>query len=113
MERREPLKGCGLPSMACTPDGEGRISTMAAATGQNPVTATSYNTSSHVTGMTLGSADSDAFAFEANTVCGDTTSSAEYSLTHRPPTYWVGPYGVDPSATVEVPAGYGALCKGF
>src|SRR5713226_45404 len=35
--------------------------------GANPVTSTSYGVSSHVTGLTFGSADSAEFAFDPNT----------------------------------------------
>ena len=48
-------------------DGEGRVSTVSAGTGQNPVTSTSYNAASEATALTLGSADSDAFSFDPNT----------------------------------------------
>ncbi len=39
--------------------------------------------------------------------------AAEYSWTHHPMSDWVGPYGMDPSATAQIPAGYGASCKGY
>jgi RHS repeat-associated protein len=50
-------------------DGEGRITQVAASSGQNPVTAVSYNpygTPPQVT-ATLGSGDSDVFSFDAST----------------------------------------------
>ena len=56
-----------LPSISYGADGEGRASTVSASSGQNPVTATSYNTASQVTGVTYGSADADAFQFDPNT----------------------------------------------
>jgi hypothetical protein len=34
-----------------------------------------------------------------------------YSLLAHPSSDWVGPYFMDPSATVQVPAGYNAQCK--
>jgi hypothetical protein len=34
-----------------------------------------------------------------------------YSVLAHPSSDWVGPWGMDPSATVQVPAGYGAACK--
>jgi RHS repeat-associated protein len=40
-------------------------------------------------------------------------AAAAYSWTHHSPSDWVGPLGMDPSATVQVPAGYGASCKGY
>jgi RHS repeat-associated protein len=40
-------------------------------------------------------------------------AAAGYSWTHHSPSDWVGPYGMDPSATVQIPAGYGASCKGY
>lgn len=57
----------GIPTISYGADGEGRTSTVSASTGQNPVTATSYNTASQVTGVTFGSGDSDAFALDPNT----------------------------------------------
>jgi RHS repeat-associated protein len=36
-----------------------------------------------------------------------------YSILAHPSSDWVGPWGMDPSATVQVPAGYGAGCKGY
>jgi RHS repeat-associated protein len=56
-----------LPVISYGADGEGRTSTVSAASGQNPVTATSYNVGSQVTGVTFGSADSDSFTFDPNT----------------------------------------------
>ncbi len=56
-----------LPFWTYTPDGEGRAATVSAHTGQNPVTATSYNVFSLPTAVTYGSADTDAFGFDANT----------------------------------------------
>jgi hypothetical protein len=35
--------------------------------------------------------------------------AGEYSITHHPPSDWVGPFGMDPSATRTV-SGYGAKC---
>jgi hypothetical protein len=57
----------GLPTISLAPDGEGRTSTVSASSGQNPVTATAYNVFGLPTSVTLGSGDSDAFAFDANT----------------------------------------------
>lgn len=36
-----------------------------------------------------------------------------YSMRAHPSSDWVGPYNMDPSATVQVPAGYGAGCNGY
>lgn len=58
----------GLPAITYGGlDGEGRVATVGAATGQNPVTAVSYNVASQVTGVTLGSLDNDAYQFDPNT----------------------------------------------
>jgi RHS repeat-associated protein len=57
----------GLPTITYGADGEGRASTIAASSGQNPVSGTSYNVSSQVTDVTLGSGDSDHFSFDAST----------------------------------------------
>ena len=57
----------GIPTITYGVEGEGRPSTVSAATGQNPVSATSYNPASQVTGVTFGSGDSDALTFDPNT----------------------------------------------
>jgi RHS repeat-associated protein len=56
-----------LPTITDNVDGEGRLSNVSAASGQNPVTGTTYNTASQPTQVTLGSLDSDAFTFDPNT----------------------------------------------
>jgi len=56
-----------VPAFTFGVEGEGRMSSASASFGQNPVTATSYNSSSQVTGVTLGSGDSDGFTFDPNT----------------------------------------------
>jgi hypothetical protein len=43
------------------------VNTVSASSGTNPVTATSYNGFSEPTGITLGTADSDAFTYDPNT----------------------------------------------
>jgi len=53
-------------------DGEGRITKVMAASGQNPVTCTtapcvSYNIAGQVTGITFGSSDSDAYQYDPQT----------------------------------------------
>jgi RHS repeat-associated protein len=49
-------------------DGEGRITQVTAASGQNPVTGVAYNNSSQPTQVTFGSADTDIFAYDVNTM---------------------------------------------
>lgn len=49
-------------------DGEGRITQVTAASGQNPVTGVTYNNSSLPTQVTFGSADTDIFAYDFNTM---------------------------------------------
>lgn len=59
----------GLPSVPTFTyglDGEGRVKTMSASSGQNPVTNTAYNVASQVTGVTLGSSDNDSFTYDPN-----------------------------------------------
>jgi len=48
-------------------DGEGRMTQVTAASGQNPVTAVTYNLGSLPTLVTFGSGDSDGFTYDANT----------------------------------------------
>lgn len=57
----------GLTTISYGADGEGRTSTVSAGTGQNPVTATSYNVASQPTQVTLGSGDNDAYQYDPNT----------------------------------------------
>ncbi len=57
----------GLPTITYTPDGEGRNATVSAASGQNPITAITFNPASQATALTLGSSDSDSFTFDPNT----------------------------------------------
>jgi RHS repeat-associated protein len=56
-----------LPAFTYAPDGEGRLNTVSASTGQNPVTGTTYNVASLPTQVTLGSSDSDSFTYDPNT----------------------------------------------
>jgi RHS repeat-associated protein len=48
-------------------DGKGRIIEVTAASGQNPATSISWNAGNQVTGVTLGSGDSDAYQYDPNT----------------------------------------------
>jgi RHS repeat-associated protein len=63
------LTGPGIPNITSAPDPEGRVSTVSAASGQNPVTGMSYNLYSVPPQMTItfGSADSDVYNYDANT----------------------------------------------
>ena len=56
-----------LPTLTYTPDGEGRPAIVTASGGQNPVSATTYNTASLPTNMTIAFNDSDSFTFDPNT----------------------------------------------
>jgi RHS repeat-associated protein len=57
----------GLPTFTYGPDGEGRISTVSASAGTNPVTSTAYSVASLPTNITFGSLDSDSFTYDPNT----------------------------------------------
>jgi len=57
----------GIPTWTYGADGEGRVSTVSASTGTNPVSATSYNGFSLPTAVTFGSSDSDSFSYDGNT----------------------------------------------
>jgi RHS repeat-associated protein len=48
-------------------DGKGRITEVTAASGQNPVNSISWNAGNQVTGVTLGSSDSDAYQYDPDT----------------------------------------------
>jgi RHS repeat-associated protein len=63
----ETLSGVSLPTLTYTPDGEGRVSTIHASAGTNPVTAVNYNAASQVTGVTYGSSDAVGFTYDGNT----------------------------------------------
>jgi RHS repeat-associated protein len=60
-----------IPTITYGVDGEGRWNTVSASSGVNPVTATSYNAASQVTGLTFGSAsgaaDTDSYQYDPGT----------------------------------------------
>jgi RHS repeat-associated protein len=56
----------GVPTITYGADGEGRPTTVTAGS-QNLVTTTSYNAASQVTGVTLGSGDSDSYTYDSAT----------------------------------------------
>jgi RHS repeat-associated protein len=61
----------GLPtSITYGADGEGRVGTISASPGPNPVTATTYNmyASPYQLSVTFGSTDSDVFTYDPNTM---------------------------------------------
>jgi RHS repeat-associated protein len=57
----------GVPDITYNPDAAGRITTVTASSGQNPVTLTSYNVAGQLTGMTFGSGDSDSYQYQPKT----------------------------------------------
>jgi len=57
----------GLPTVTYTPDGEGRVDSASASSGQNPLTSTTYNTASQATQVNFGSSDTDVFTYDQNT----------------------------------------------
>jgi RHS repeat-associated protein len=57
----------GLPTITYGVDAEGRVNSASASSGQNPLTAASYNPASEATGITFGSTDSDSFTYDPNT----------------------------------------------
>jgi len=63
----------GIPGLSRTftygVDGEGRPATASDSAGTTLVSSTNYNAASQVTGLTFGSADADAFAYDPNTGC--------------------------------------------
>jgi RHS repeat-associated protein len=56
----------GLPTITYGVDGEGRLSSAAASSSQNPLTSTTYSTASLPTQVNLGSSDSDSFTYDPN-----------------------------------------------
>jgi RHS repeat-associated protein len=57
----------GLPAITYGVDGEGRVTSASAASGQSPLSSTSYNTASEPTQINLGSSDSDSLTYDPNT----------------------------------------------
>src|SRR5260370_19243524 len=56
-----------VPNQTYGVDGEGRLNSVGASSGPNPVLSVGYNTGSKITGITLGSNDSDSFTYDNNT----------------------------------------------
>lgn len=56
----------GLPTITYGVDGEGRVYSASASSGQNPLTSTTYSTAGLPTQINLGSSDSDSFDFDSN-----------------------------------------------
>ena len=57
----------GVPTQNYGVDPMGRIKTVSASSGQNPVTGTTYNLGSFTTTVNFGSGDSDVFTLDSNT----------------------------------------------
>jgi RHS repeat-associated protein len=57
----------GLPTITYGVDGEGRVYSATAGSGQNPLSSTTYNVASLPTAVNLGSSDSDSFSYDPNT----------------------------------------------
>jgi RHS repeat-associated protein len=56
----------GLPTFTYGVDGEGRVYSVSASSGQNPLMSTVYNVASLPTQVNLGSSDSDTYTFDQN-----------------------------------------------
>ncbi len=56
----------GLPTITYGVDGEGRLYSASASSGQNPLSTTSYNTASEPLTVNFGSSDSDSFTYDPN-----------------------------------------------
>lgn len=57
----------GLPTITYNVDGEGRVFSVSASSGQNPVTNTIYNVAGKPTLLSLGSLDTDSFSYDPTT----------------------------------------------
>ena len=57
----------GLPTITYGVDGEGRIASGTASSGQNPLSSTTYSAASLPEVVTFGSSDSDSFTYDPNT----------------------------------------------
>ncbi|MGA8030412.1 MAG: hypothetical protein WB992_24995 [Bryobacteraceae bacterium] len=56
----------GLPNWTYTPEGEGRISSVSASSGQNPVSSTTYSGFGLAATINYGSLDSDGYTYDPN-----------------------------------------------
>jgi RHS repeat-associated protein len=57
----------GLPTVTYGVDGEGRVYSVSASSGQNPIASTMYNPASEPTQVNFVSSDSDVFTYDPNT----------------------------------------------
>jgi RHS repeat-associated protein len=57
----------GLPTISYNLDGEGRVRSVSASSGQNPLSSTLYNPAGLPTAINLGSSDSDSFVYDPST----------------------------------------------
>jgi len=78
--------------MMWTPDGEGRVNTVSASSGQNPVSGTTYNAAGLPTAINLGSGsgDADAYQWDPNTNRMTQYTYAEASENQQM-VAWIGP----------------------
>ncbi|TAN23523.1 MAG: hypothetical protein EPN33_05095 [Acidobacteria bacterium] len=60
------LSAPGVPAITYNPDTAGRIGSISASSGQNPVSSASYFPSQQVRTATFGSGDSDTYALDTN-----------------------------------------------
>ena len=79
---------CNVPVWKYTPDGEGRVYSVGASSGQAPVSAILYNNFSQPLSITYGSSDSDNLSYDPNTgrmiqflaaINGSTTQTGDLS----------------------------------
>ncbi|MGA8026815.1 MAG: hypothetical protein WB992_06685, partial [Bryobacteraceae bacterium] len=56
----------GLPNWTYTPEGEGRISSVSASSGQSPVSSTTYSGFGQAASINYGSLDSDGYTYDPN-----------------------------------------------
>ena len=66
----------GLPAITFGLDGEGRVYSASASSGQNPLVSAQYNNASLPTQLTFGSSDSDSYTFDP-----DTNRLSQYKFT--------------------------------
>jgi RHS repeat-associated protein len=67
----------GLPTITYNIDGEGRVFSASASSGQNPLSSTTYNVASEPLQVNFGSSDSDTFTYYQNT---DQMETYEFNL---------------------------------
>lgn len=63
----ETLSIPGVPVITYTPNAVGEVTSVSAASGQNPVTGATYNAAGQLLTLTYGSGDADSYSYYPDT----------------------------------------------